>query len=139
MLIDDIFVPQATVPTKIVSDRDPRWTSHLVHEIMDLLGTVLALSTAQSPTTHGVCEVKSKQWVTYLKTLGGRVRDWPKLLHTCALVYNSAHSESIGMSPVEARFGATPAFPFASADQRTRATSLPAVLRDLKEAQELAV
>ena len=139
ILVNDIFVPQATVPTKIVSDRDPRWTSKLVREIMDLIGTRLALSTAQSPMTNGVCEAKNKHLVTYLKTLGARSSDWPKMLHTCALSYNSAYSVSIGMSPVEARFGTAPAFPFGFATQPTRATNLPAVLRDLKEAQELAV
>lgn len=54
ILVKDICVPQATVPGKIVSDRDPRWTSKLVREILDLIGTRLALSTTQSPMTNGV-------------------------------------------------------------------------------------
>ena len=136
-LMREVFTPQATVPTRIVSDRDVRWSGHLVRQIMELLGTRLALSTVRSPTTNGLCEAKNKHLVTYLKTVGARASNWPALLHTCALAYNAAYCVSIDMSPAEARYGIAPAFPFAI--RTTGASSLPAALRDLKETQELAL
>jgi hypothetical protein len=40
-----------SLPDKIISDRDPRFTSHLYQELGKLLGVKLAMSTAYHPQT----------------------------------------------------------------------------------------
>ena len=92
---------------------------------MDFLPPWLALSTAWSPTTDGECELKSR--ATYLMWVGLR-----KMAEDASCEH--------GISPVvvEARFGTAPASPLGSRPKTTRATNLPAVLRDLKEVQESA-
>lgn len=136
ILIRDIFTPQCAVPTKIVSDRDPRWTSAVVAAVMSALGTRLALSTSHSPTTNGVAEAKNKHLGTYLKTVGGKAEAWPSLLGTCALAYNSAFCASIGMSPAEARFGHVTRFPF---EVEIGEGKVPDPLRDLQRTQEMVL
>ena len=41
------------VPISIVSDRDPKFTSHLWHQIQEELGTQLHFSTTYHPQTDG--------------------------------------------------------------------------------------
>jgi transposase InsO family protein len=136
VLIDQVFTAQCKVPDKIVSDRDPRWTSALVRGICNDLGIRLALTCAHSPRGNGLVEAKNKHLGTYLKTMGARAKDWPSLLSSCALAYNSAFCQSIGMTPAEARFGLKPEFPFGI--EQTGAT-LAAPLKALQKAQEMAL
>ena len=136
ILINQVFIPQCAVPNKIVSDRDPRWTSAVVRGMLSAMGTRLALSTARSPTTNGVAEAKNKHLVTYLKTVGDRARNWPMLLGTAALAYNSGFCESIGMAPAEARFGAVTKFPY---EVRIGTGDSTGPLKALQEAQEMVL
>ncbi|SCZ96254.1 BZ3500_MvSof-1268-A1-R1_Chr8-2g10073 [Microbotryum saponariae] len=48
--------PQWGIPTQIVSDRDPRWTSDLWRAMFEGLGTTLLLSTSFHPQTNGRIE-----------------------------------------------------------------------------------
>jgi transposase InsO family protein len=45
-----------SLPDKIISDRDPHFTSNLFQELGKLLGVKLAMSTAYHPQTDGKTE-----------------------------------------------------------------------------------
>jgi hypothetical protein len=58
------------LPTKVISDRDPRFTSHFGRALTQKLGTQQNLSSAFHPQTDGLSERKN-QWVEqYLRLVG---------------------------------------------------------------------
>jgi transposase InsO family protein len=55
LFIDKVLL-RFGMPSSIVSDRDPRFTSHFWKAFVKLLGTELAMSTAYHPQTDGQTE-----------------------------------------------------------------------------------
>jgi hypothetical protein len=55
------------MPTKIVSDRDPRFVSTFWGQLMQLLGTKLGMSTAYHPLTEGQSEKANDKIGTWLR------------------------------------------------------------------------
>ena len=94
------------VPTSIVSDRDPRFTSRLWPSIQRALGTNLSISTAIHPQTNG----QSKGVIQILEDLlracalefGG---NWEEHLSLVEFTYNNSYHTIIGMGPFEALYG----------------------------------
>ena len=52
-LFKDRVFSRFGMPTSIISDRDPRFTSNFWKSLMHILGTELAMSTAYHPQTDG--------------------------------------------------------------------------------------
>jgi hypothetical protein len=94
------------VPISIVSDRDPRFTSHLWSSIQRALGTNLSISTAFHPQTDG----QSERVIQILEDLlracalefGG---NWEEHLSLVEFTYNNSYQTTIGMAPFEALYG----------------------------------
>jgi hypothetical protein len=94
------------VPTLIVSDRDPRFTSCLWPSIQRALGTNLSISTAFHLQTDG----QSERIIQILKDLlracalefGG---NWEEHLSLVEFTYNNSYQATIGMAPFEALYG----------------------------------
>jgi len=94
------------VPTLIVSDRDPRFTSCLWPSIQRALGTNLSISIAFHPQTDG----QSERIIQILKDLlracalefGG---NWEEHLSLVEFTYNNSYQATIGMAPFEALYG----------------------------------
>jgi transposase InsO family protein len=61
--------PRYGLPTKIISDRDPRFTSKFMKELLHLIGATTNTSTAYHPRTDGQSE-RSNQF------LGQFLRPW---------------------------------------------------------------
>src|SRR5712672_2509165 len=97
------------LPNKIISDRDPRFTSHFGKALAAKLGIVQNLSTAFHPQTNGLSERKN-QWVEqYLRLLtAAQQDDWDKWLTIASAVHNDRTNATLGMSPNEALFGFHP-------------------------------
>ena len=54
------------LPTRLIGDRDPRWTSDIWKALAHLFGTRLALSTSKHPQTDGQTEVMNQHLETML-------------------------------------------------------------------------
>jgi hypothetical protein len=78
------------LPTKIISDRDPCFTSHFRKELAKTLAIGQNLSTTFHPQTDGLSEHKN-QWIEqYLRAVtGGQPEDWNKWLSIATAVHNN--------------------------------------------------
>jgi len=93
------------VPSSIVSDRDPRFTSRFGESLQSALGTKLKLSSAYHPHTDGQTERTIQSLEDLLRACvleQGGSRD--TYLPLIEFIYNNFHS-SIGMTPFEALYG----------------------------------
>ncbi|KZV38151.1 hypothetical protein F511_41907 [Dorcoceras hygrometricum] len=94
------------IPSSIVSDRDPRFTSRFWISLPKALGTKLTFSTAFHPQTYG----QSERVIQILEDLlRARVLDyaesWDTMLPLVEFAYNNSYQASIEMAPYEALYG----------------------------------
>ena len=93
-------------PTRIISDRDTRFTSRFWEKFQETLGTKVSFSSAYHPQTDGQSERTIQTLEDMLRacalTLTG---DWETHLDLAEFAYNSSYHASIGMSPFEAYQG----------------------------------
>ena len=97
------------LPTKIISDRDPCFTSHFRKAITKKLGIKQNLSTAFHPQTDGLSERKN-QWIEqYLHTIvASHPEDWSYWVAIASAVHNNQINTTIGLSPNEILLGYSP-------------------------------
>ena len=97
------------LPTKIISDRDPRFTSHFGKAITKKLGIEQNLSTAFHPQTDGLSEQKN-QWIEqYLHTIvASHPEDWSYWVSVASAVHNNRINTTLGLSPNEILLGYSP-------------------------------
>ena len=123
LFLRQIF-PQFGLPSKIISDRDPRFISKFMKELCRLMGIMQNVSTAYHPRTDGQSE-RSNQWLEqYLQFWVDK------------FVHNSWKNETTGRSPFEVLMGYSP-----RAEIFDITSSIPTVvlkLRDWKKAREEA-
>ena len=109
-VLAEIYVHQIVklhgVPTDIVSDRDPRFTSNFWKALQEAVGTKLFISTAYHPETDGQTErtirtIEDMMRMCILDWAG----IWEKHLPLIEFSYNSSFHSSIGMAPFEALYG----------------------------------
>ncbi|XP_073120440.1 uncharacterized protein [Henckelia pumila] len=93
------------VPKSIVSDRDPRFTSHFLHSLQEALGTRLHLSTSYHPQTDGQSEHTIQILEEMLRAV---ILDFgvslQKSLPLVEFSYNNIYQSSIQMAPFEALY-----------------------------------
>ena len=94
------------VPSSIVSDRDPCFTSHFWGPLHKIVGSQLKFST----TFHPQKDSQSERAIRTLKDmLRACVLDfqgsWDEYLPLAEFAYNNSFHSSIGMSPYEALYG----------------------------------
>jgi hypothetical protein len=79
-----------SLPTKIISNRDPWFTSHFSKALTKKLGIEQNMSTAFHPQTDGLSERKN-QWVEqYLRLVTSvALEDWTQWLALALAVYNN--------------------------------------------------
>ena len=97
------------LPTKIISDRDPRFTSHFGKAITKKLGIEQNLSTAFHPQTDRLSEQKN-QWIEqYLRTIvASHPEDWSYWIAVASVVHNNWINLTISLSPNEILLGYSP-------------------------------
>lgn len=106
--LDNIFKLHG-MPTTIVSDRDPIFTSAFWKALFTLQRTGLCLSSAYHPQTDGQTEVINRCLEKYLRCLAGdRPKQWAKWLPLAEWWYNTTYHASTGITPYEALYGQPP-------------------------------
>ena len=104
------------LPSSIVSDRDPRWTSHFWKTVFTLLGTQLNMSTAFHPQSDGQSERSFRTLQQMLRAfVSPRQDDWAEHLPLLEFAYNNSKQASTGFTPFEMCYGRKPATPFTRA------------------------
>jgi hypothetical protein len=97
------------LPNKVISDRDPRFTSFFAKALAQQLGIKQNVSSAFHPQTDGLSE-RTNQWVEqYLRlTTNSTQTDWSDWLGIATTVHNNHKNTTINIAPSEALLGYTP-------------------------------
>ncbi|CAI7764615.1 unnamed protein product [Closterium sp. NIES-54] len=100
------------IPTTLISDRDPKFTSKFWKELMGLLGTKLAMSSAYHSQTDGQTE-RLNQVVEQLLCTACKddVSHWDTQLPTLEFAYNNASHAATGKTPFFLCYGREPLTP----------------------------
>ena len=94
------------VPSSIVSDRDPRFTSRFWKSLHNALGTKLSFSTAYHPQTDGQTERTIQTLEDMLRACVLEMRgNWDTYLPLVEFAYNNSYHSSIQLAPFEALYG----------------------------------
>src|SRR5713226_4650219 len=94
------------LPKKMITDRDPHFTSHFGRALTARLGIQQNLSTAFHPQTNGLSERKN-QWVEqYLHLVtSSQLEDWSTWLPIATAVHNNRKNATTGLSPNQILLG----------------------------------
>jgi hypothetical protein len=97
------------VPTSIVSDRDPIFTSAVWRELFHLCGTMLRTSSVFHPQPDGQSEVTNRIIMVYLRCLvGNRLKTWLRWLLWAEYCYNTSYQTTLKATPFEVVNGRAP-------------------------------
>src|SRR6201996_3822613 len=121
--------PRFGVPSKIITDRDPRFTSQFMSELCKQLQIEQNTSTAYHPRTDGQSE-RTNQWLEqYLWFWVNHQQDnWRQLLPMAEYAHNSWRNETTKTTPYQALMGYNP-----SADWRPVNATVPAPITRLEQ------
>jgi hypothetical protein len=125
--------PWFGIPKRIISDRDPRFTSHFARAVCKATGIQQNLSTAFHLHTDRQTE-HMNQWVeTYLHSfVNGRQDNWSALLPLAEFTHNSWKHETMKHSPHELITGNVPSEKLMPLDDST--PTVEARLKQLSKA-----
>jgi hypothetical protein len=100
------------LPSTIIGDRDPRWTSSVWKSLASLFNSRLALSTSKHPQTDGQTEVLNQHLETMLRAyVQADQKDWAQWLDILQLAYNNSSHSSHNSAPAELLMGYKPRTP----------------------------
>jgi hypothetical protein len=103
------------IPTSIISDRDPKFTSSFWEELWKRLGTSLRMSTAYHPQTDGQTERANRTIEDILRAyVDHRQNDWDQRLTAVEIAYNNSKQSSTGFTPFYLNYGQHPSFPISA-------------------------
>ncbi|CAI7803237.1 unnamed protein product [Closterium sp. NIES-54] len=111
-LLFDRIITIHGIPATLISDRDPKFTSKFWKELMGLLGTKLAMSSAYHPQTDGQIERLNQVVEQLLRTAcKDDVSHWDTQLPTLEFAYNNASHAATGKTPFFLCYGREPLTP----------------------------
>jgi hypothetical protein len=113
------------VPNILISDRDPRFTSHFWTALWKELGTKLNMSTSHHPQTDGQTENANRTLENTLRSyVSYHQDDWDERLTAAEIAVNNSNHSSTGFTPYYLNSGQHPRLPLTSI---TDITNVPAV------------
>jgi hypothetical protein len=100
--------PWFGLPTKVISNGDPRFTSHFGRALAKELGITWNMSMAYHPQTDGLTEHKN-QWIgQYLRLVAGNNKEWSTLPPMATLVHNNVTNSTTRLVPNQLLTGREP-------------------------------
>ncbi|WVZ70964.1 hypothetical protein U9M48_019593 [Paspalum notatum var. saurae] len=128
------------IPSSIVSDHDPVFTSAFWRELFRLSGVQLNMSSAYHPQSDGQSEATNGVISMYLRCLtGDRPRQWLQWLAWAEYCYNSSFQTSLGTTPFRVVYGQDPPSfrPYDGASARLPVVEFLAAIQDrFEQAQQ---
>jgi hypothetical protein len=120
------------VPEIIISDRDPRFTSHFWTALWNALGTKLKMSTAYHPQTDGQTENANRTLENMLRAyVNYHQDDWDERLSAAEIAVNNSHHSSTGFTPYYMNSGQHPHLPLTNIADGSNVPAVQALLRDI--------
>ncbi len=111
-LLFDNVVKLHGLPIRIISDRDPRFTSSFWKQLWNQLGTKLKMSTAYHPQSDGQTERTNKTLEEQLRAyVNYHQNNWDEHLSMCEFAFNNAINSTTGYSPFFLNYGQHPTTP----------------------------
>ena len=97
------------LPTKVISDQDPRFTSSFGRALTKKLGIEQNLSSAFHPQTDSLLEWKN-QWIEqYLRIVTSlHPTDWTEWISIASIVHNNRRNATTGLAPNQILLGYGP-------------------------------
>jgi hypothetical protein len=90
------------VPSRLISDRDVRWTGQVWGQLFAALGTKLKMSTSYHPQSDGQTERLNRTMEAGLRAYVNRHgTDWSRYLSVVEMAYNSSIHDATGHTPFE--------------------------------------
>ena len=137
-------LPHYRLPTRIITNRDPRFTSTFSRELCRTLGITQNISTAYHPQTDGQSE-RTNQWLEqYLRIfIDYHQQNWASLLPLAQYTLNAWPNATTKKAPFELIMGHIPrvhqsARPFKSPTVEARMQQMKQACQDAKEALKKA-
>ena len=97
------------MPTSIVSNRDPTFTSKFWQELFKLEGTQLNMITSYHPQIDGQMEVVTKFLETYLHCFAlQKQHEWFQCFPLAEWWYNTTYHDTTKMTPYDSFYGKQP-------------------------------
>ena len=137
-------LPHYGLPTRIISDRDPRFTSTFSRELCRTLGITQNISTAHHPQTDGQSEHTNQRLEQYLRIfIDYHQQNWASLLPLAQYTLNAWPNATTKKAPFELIMGHIPqvhqsARPFKSPTVEVRMQQMKQARQEAKEALKKA-
>lgn len=126
------------LPSVIISDRDPIFTSKVWQELFHLSDTKVNMSSANHPQTDGQTEKLNQCLETYLRcAVHASPKKWSQWLPLAEYWYNTNHHSALGKTPFEVLYGYAPRHLGVSNLQSTTAPDLAGWLQERQETSAL--
>ena len=115
------------LPSQLVSDRDPKFTSEFWQTLFKTLGSQLSMSTSNHPQTDGQTERANRTVEEMLRMFVSPYHDdWDLFLPLVEFAYNSSKHASSHHSPFELNYGFIPDDPLSA---MAKSAGLPSASR----------
>ncbi len=117
--------PWFSIPKKVITDRDPRFTSHFGQALAAQIGAQQYISTAFHPRTDGLSKQKN-QWIEqYLQIVTPVApEDWTNWLSIATAVHNDWKNVTTGLLPNQILWGGEPCLMTIEGEQMKNQTVL---------------
>lgn len=133
---------QHGLPSNIVSDRDPKFTSRFWAAVSSMLGTERHMSSASHPQSDGQTERTNRTIEELLRCyVAYDANDWDLWIPVLEHTYNDSLHTSIGMTPFECDLGRSPSSLLTAVRQSTSSSveSATVLVSKLENVKKLAL